>query len=191
MMCFHLLSEHPGQEGRAASASAMKCGKPAVGICSLAQDATIPLGQIRRVPGRCSPPSHASSEHPSGQGTRRQCRCCHRWPRGTPPRPLASCLRLPPALHGSAVPLHHSLCQESPRPQHQPQQLWLPLPELAAMGKGAPKPGSHRGWDDPGAQRWQGTSCPASQATGNRTHSHKGLGERPPPNKSPAAQDRT
>lgn len=43
-------SEHPGQEGRAASTST-RCGNPAVGLCSLAQDATSPLGQIRRVPG--------------------------------------------------------------------------------------------------------------------------------------------
>lgn len=43
-------SEHPGQESRAASTST-RCGNLAVGLCSLAQDATSPLGQIRRVPG--------------------------------------------------------------------------------------------------------------------------------------------
>lgn len=36
---------------------------------------------------------------------------------GTPPQPLASCPGLPPALHGSVVPLQHWLCQDSPRPQ--------------------------------------------------------------------------
>lgn len=50
VLCFHLPSEHPGQEGRAASTST-RCGNLAVGLCSLAQDATSPLGQIRRVPG--------------------------------------------------------------------------------------------------------------------------------------------
>lgn len=44
---------------------------------------------------------------------------------GTPPQPLASCPGLPPALHGSVVPLQHRLCQDSPRPQRQLQQARL------------------------------------------------------------------
>lgn len=56
----------------------------------------------------------------------------------------ASCPRLPPALHGSVVPLQHWLCQESPRSRRQLQQARLGSGTGSSPAQGATTAGSPR-----------------------------------------------
>lgn len=107
---------------------------------------------------------------------------------GTPPQPLASCPGLPPALHGSVVPLQHWLCQDSPRPQCQLQRARLGSETGSSPAQGATTAGCPRREGTEGSkghggakgQRGTGWGVPPWLAGSIQPHMSSSKGDRPP-----------